>query len=161
MVDGSGVARSSFFKVKDEDAFKQFCGAWGCEPLSSEYHFVSQHCIDCINNVPDNQCDDYPRRIVGECKGRRIHEHLVGFVGTSLSDRVLDDFLRDLTSLIAHDWVAVIESGITPTRREPSVAIAVNANREIQRMSPDLIYAHVHLLGRHHTRTDYRDHRSA
>jgi len=159
MADWYGSSRSSYFKVKDVEEFKDFLSKWGAEFISKETEQTCNGCIKCLKGEQNNRCRHYLKRYAGECKGLSRKQTLVGLTGDFTSNGGLpsycededtgkayefDDFVKELSTHLEDGWIAIMmEVGAEKLRYLTGLSFAVNSKGDVERVSIDDIYEKV------------------
>ena len=131
MSDWYGSARSNYFKVQDDEQFKEFCYKWFVEPIEEKgkWGFI---CTGYFGNLPDEE--------YGE------NDDLIGY---------FNDFLKGLSGHLCDDEVAVLmEVGACKLIYLTGKAIAINNRGEKREVNLEQIYDLAKDIGKNITRCD-------
>lgn len=128
MANYVATARSSYFKVKDADAFADFCERWNLNMISrDDTNLHGFLCTDQDHGLP-SEPDDYQPDENGE------------YTWPSLID--------ELATHLAPGWVAVVmEAGAENYRYIGGYAVAVNAAGKHKDLALADIYTQAEQLG--------------
>lgn len=133
MANYYATARTNYFKVKDEAAFRQWAEDLHCEVLTDgeDEHTFALLCSD-EDGIPSSR---YNNR----------------------TDEVVEvEFMAELAAHLQEDHVAIVqESGHEARRYVSAHAWAVNSRGEIAHVSLSDIYAKAAPLGKHITPCEY------
>jgi hypothetical protein len=133
MANDIGHARSSYFEVKDLDAFRA-----AMEPLE----------VEVVTN------DDHPEQValLSDAEGGWPSD----YYDEEADDNVEVDLVALVSEHLAEGWVAVfMEAGRQKLRYLYGHAVAVNASGEIRQVSLNDIYSLATQLGPNVTRAEY------
>jgi hypothetical protein len=170
MADWYGSGRSNYFKVTDEEKFKELCQLWGIEAITGERKVITDRCEACLNGKPDAECKEYVKVMVGECKGKEEIQRLHGFLGNTDSGGLpsfreddetgteydFDDFLTELAPIIKENWIAIMEEcGAEKLRYITGFAIAINSKGKKESVDLSDIYEKTGSLGKYQTTVEH------
>jgi hypothetical protein len=131
------TARSSYFKVKDVEAFKNWCWSLDIEPIDGDPADNKTGLVAMISGTPNG--DGWPSSRVND------------------KDEAADiDLTAELAAHLEDGWVAVLmEAGSEKCRYIIGFALAVNSKGETRRVSLQDIYDLAKQIGENVTDAEY------
>jgi hypothetical protein len=131
------TARSNYFKVKDLEAFNNWCRSLEIEPIDGDPGDNKAGLVAMISDTPDG--DGWP--------SSRVNEN---------DEAVEVDLAAELSAHLEDGWVAVLmESGAEKCRYVSGWALAVNSKGETRHLSLQDIYELARQLREHVTEAEY------
>lgn len=130
MANYEGYARSSYFKVKDPDAFKQLCRRWNLTAIEKEFPehgLLHGFMEEDGNGLPDDRISD---AYIDEVLPLEDQEEAL-----RRNDEADYDFLGELAEHLEPGWVAVLEEvGHEKLRYLNAYTRAVNSKGETREL---------------------------
>jgi hypothetical protein len=137
MANYYATARSNYFKVKDPEAFTNWCRSLEIEPIDGDDADNKAGLVAMISAIPDG--DGWP--------GSRVNEE---------GEAVGIDLAAELSAHLEAGWVAVLmEAGAEKCRYVTGWALAVNSKGETRHVSLQDIYDLAAQIGEHVTEAEY------